>query len=147
MDYYQGVVQEYLTADRRIFVSPEYWFALDEGPHGLKGRNWFIDILAIDLSRNTVTLCEVTFSKTAAALMKRLREWSQHWPEVRERIAYVSGLPDGMTFEVRVFTPGYDDLATKLQKRLQSEQLAFQPTVTKLEEVAPWRYKPHQRDG
>ena len=130
MDYYQGVVQEYLTADRRIFISPEYLIDLDEGRGSQKGRSWFVDILAIDFSDSTVTLCEVTLSKTPSALLTRLRGWSNAWLEVQHCSASTSRLPTGMTFAVRVFTPGHDGRVDKLRRRLEATQLAFQPSIT-----------------
>lgn len=146
MDYYQGVVQDYLTADRRVFISPEYLIELDEGRATVKGRSWFVDILAVDLSQNSVTLCEVTLSKTPDALLKRLRQWSSAWLEVQQRITSTSQLPLGMAFGVRVFTPGHDELAARLEERLKKEQLAFVPTVTRLEDIAPWLYTANKRD-
>jgi hypothetical protein len=41
MDYFQGVVTEYLRADRTIFVNTECLIQLDGGDPPGKGRHWY----------------------------------------------------------------------------------------------------------
>lgn len=71
MDYYQGGIQEYLTADRRLFVCPEYCIVLGNATDDLKGRDRFVNMLSIDLGKRRVYLSEVTFAKTLSILMNR----------------------------------------------------------------------------
>ncbi len=51
MDYYQGVVTDYLRADRAMFVNTECCIQLDEGnnPDAFPGRHWYCD--AVDWPR------------------------------------------------------------------------------------------------
>ena len=55
MDYFQGVVTEYLRADRSCFVNPEFWIrgnleSPQDKPH------WFVDVLAISMRDKAVYL-------------------------------------------------------------------------------------------
>lgn len=55
MDYFQGVVTEYLRADRSCFVNPEFWIrgnleSPQDKPH------WFVDVLAISMRDKAVFL-------------------------------------------------------------------------------------------
>jgi hypothetical protein len=62
MDYFQGVVTEFLRADRAMFVNTEYLIQLDPGTSLGKGRHWYCDALTINFKDSTVYLCEVTYS-------------------------------------------------------------------------------------
>lgn len=81
-DYFQGVVAEFLRADRSMFVNPEILLQLDPGPSPKKGRYWYCDLMAISLRQKTAYLCEVTYSSSVAALIKRLESWKYHWPDL-----------------------------------------------------------------
>ena len=49
MDYYQGVVLEYLGADRSVFVNPECCIQLNEGDNpDTSGKHWYCDAVAVD---------------------------------------------------------------------------------------------------
>jgi hypothetical protein len=87
MDYFQGVVADYLSADRTVFVNPERRIQLHSNGPLRKGEHWYCDILAVNFRDSTVYLCEVTLSRTVAALLKRLREWNANWPAVRAAVA------------------------------------------------------------
>ncbi len=41
MDYFQGVVTEYLRAKRSVFVNTEFMISLDEGDKPKKDRHWY----------------------------------------------------------------------------------------------------------
>jgi len=83
MDYYQGVVIDYLRADRAIFVNPETCIQIDDGPRPERGgTHWFCDAAAIDLRHEVVFLCEITYAKELGKLVKGLREWGQSWDSV-----------------------------------------------------------------
>jgi hypothetical protein len=62
MDYFQGVVTEFLRADRAMFVNTEYLIQLEPGSSLAKGRHWYCDALAINFKESTVHLCEVSYS-------------------------------------------------------------------------------------
>jgi hypothetical protein len=64
MDYYQGVVTDYIRADRSMFVNTEYCLQLEPGDRPAKGKHWYCDAVATDFRRQCVYLCEISFSKT-----------------------------------------------------------------------------------
>ena len=50
MDYYQGVVTEYLRANRATFVNTECCIQLNPGPHpDNSGPHWYCDAVAVNL--------------------------------------------------------------------------------------------------
>lgn len=76
MDYFQGVVTEFLRANRSTFVNTECLIQLEPGDTPEKDRHWFCDVIALNLAEKTIYLCEVSYSGTLAALIKRLRAWA-----------------------------------------------------------------------
>ena len=105
MDYFQGVVTEFLRANRSTFVNTEYLIQLDEGRTPLKSRHWYCDALAVNFQHTTVYLCEITYSKTMSALLGRLQAWDTHWVAVCESIARDSKLTGNWSFQPWVFVP------------------------------------------
>jgi hypothetical protein len=80
MDYFQGVVTEYLRADRAMFVNTECCIQLTPSANPDRtGPHWFCDAVAVNLRDAEVFLCEVTYSKTLGALNKRLISWASNW--------------------------------------------------------------------
>lgn len=141
MDYFQGVVTEYLRASRSVFVNTEYLLQLDPGDVYIKNRHWYCDAVALDNAMGKVQLCEVTFSQTLHALVQRLKAWNSHWPAVVVAIHRDSALRGEWQVEPRVFIPQakISLLAAKMALIPQSEMPA--PVVTALEEVVPWKYR------
>ncbi len=73
MDYFQGVVAEYLRANRQTFVNPEFFLQLNKDEKmPTKGTSWYVDMLAVNFRKHTVHLCEVTYSQSLNALLGRL---------------------------------------------------------------------------
>lgn len=105
MDYFQGVVTEFLRAKRSRFVNTEYMINLDLDGTYKKDRHWYCDAVAIDFADSTVHLCEITYSKTLQAVAKRLQLWSNHWPEVVAAIRRDSSLAGEWHVVPRVFVP------------------------------------------
>ncbi len=136
MDYYQGVVIEYLRADRAMFVNTEYCIQLSEGHNPDLGRHWYCDAVACDFQTQTVWLCETTFARPPAGLMKRLLEWQSNLDGVREALRRRSGL----TWPIRVWIFVPTECIEKLVPRLEVFRTALRPKVTPLEMVQPWRY-------
>ena len=57
MDYYQGVVTDYLRADRAIFVNTECCIQLQASPNpDSSGPHWYCDAVAADFRSNTIFL-------------------------------------------------------------------------------------------
>jgi hypothetical protein len=146
MDYFQGVVTEYLRADRAVFVNTECCIQLNPGENpDQTGPHWFCDAVAVNMREQRVYLCEVTYSKTLSALNKRLIEWAAHWSLLREALIRDCQLPRNWPVQPWLFVPN------ALQTPLNSKLLRIsnvgdgagqmpRPRTTDLEDVAPWKY-------
>lgn len=146
MDYFQGVVSDYLRAKRSRFVNTEYMINLDiDGTYG-KDRHWYCDAVALDFADSTIHLCEITYSKTLHSVSKRLQFWCNHWPEVVAAIFRDSELKGEWEVFPRVFVPAALkptlDIRTNLLKWPEPcARRMPKPIVTTLEEVLPWKYR------
>ncbi len=150
MDYFEGVVTDYLSADRAMFVNPQCRIQLSAGDTRKKGEYWYCDILAVNFRQSTAYLCEVTLSKNVAALDKRLREWSASWLSIRGALVRDNFIPASWNVRPWVFVPkAHEELASrKLSQFLNPnggpEQMP-DPLVTFLEDVTPWKYPTPRR--
>ena len=146
MDYFQGVVTEFLRAKRSRFVNTEYMINLDpDGTYG-KDRHWYCDAVAIDFEDSTVHLCEITYSKTLHSVSKRLQFWCSHWPDLIAALHRDSHLKGEWQVFPRIFVPsvlkGQLQVRVKALKRPESPSCSMpEPIVTALEEVLPWKYR------
>ncbi|MGU7774650.1 hypothetical protein ACV229_31305 [Burkholderia sp. MR1-5-21] len=148
MDYYQGIVTDYLRADRAMFLNMECCIQLDAGsnPDASPGRHWYCDVVAVNLRDEAIFLCEITYSSTLEALIKRLNSWHTHWNHLCA--ALVRDLHVSASWPVRpwVFIPDErrDLFAQKLAPLGLGNSPSVgmpQPKVTSLEEVVPWKYR------
>ena len=146
MDYFQGVITEYLRSRRTTFVNAEYLLQLDAGDVYAKDRHWYCDAVAVDHADVTVELCEITYSKTLHSLFKRLQAWSNHWPNVVAAVHRDSALKGSWLVRPRVFIP--QEARKTFERKLglltrPSEQPVQMPPpiVTSMEEVLPWMYR------
>jgi hypothetical protein len=140
MDYFQGVVTEYLRADRSCFVNPEFWLRGNlENPHDKP--HWFVDVLALNMRERKVYLCEVTYAKQPRALTKRLQSWKQHWELINQALKEDSYIERDWPVVPWVFAP-----ATVL-KVIRPDLLQLFPDAgaTELEAVLPWLYCNYDR--
>ena len=142
MDYFQGVVNEYLRANRATFINTEYLIDLDPDGKFRKGRHWYCDALAINFAERTVYLCETSYSKTLSALLNRLSAWSEHWSDVCAAISRTSNLDQSWTFQPWAFIPESSTnlFRSKLATSLVSGTAMPNPRVETLEAIAPWNY-------
>ena len=150
MDYYQGVVLEYLRADRSVFVNTECCIQLNEGKNPDKsGKHWYCDALAVDFNGPVVYLCETSYSESLGALIKRLVAWNKHWPEVRSAIVRDCRLPSEWRMRPWLFIPERcAPAAVKAIKRIRTDDNGMpNPRITTLEMVAPWEYRSWRRIG
>jgi hypothetical protein len=152
VDYFQGVVTEYLRADRATFVNTELLIQLEPGDSPAKGRHWYCDVVAVSFKDKTVHLCEVTFSKSLGALFERLNGWAANWSELRAAIQRDCRVPSDWTVQPRVFIP--KQLNDTYQKKLAGLVLPGDgsskmpaPLITNLESVLPWEYRSWDRKG
>jgi hypothetical protein len=148
MDYYQSVVVEYLRATRTRFVNTECLIQLAPGDVPDKGLHWYCDAVVIDLQIDTqnplpsVYLCEISYSKTLAALFKRLDAWRQRWQDIRK--ALVQDCAVGSEWKVRPWLFIREDRKDLVKKKFPADTSDLKmpaPRVTTLEEVAPWKYR------
>lgn len=150
MDYFLGVVTEYLRANRSVFINTELLIQLDLGDSPAKGRHWFCDVAAADFNEDTLFLCEVTYSKSMSALATRLISWSKHWPEIRQALLRDCGIPPTWQIKPWAFIPTeyHDTLKKRLApftNRGTDEHAMPPPRVTYLESIVPWKYKSWDR--
>ena len=146
MDYFQGVVTEFLRADRATFVNTEYLLQLDAGEVHAKGRHWFCDAVAVNHRDKRVDLCEITYSSTLQSLVDRLQAWSSNWELIVAALHRDSHLQGTWHVRPHLFVPltRMDTLKRKLgfiRKATESKLLMPVPEVTLLEDVAPWKYR------
>lgn len=146
MDYYQGVVTDYLRADRAVFVNTECCIQLHESPNpDSSGPHWYCDAVAVDFKSNTVFLCEVSYARDLGALLRRLREWRAQWPEVRAALARDCRVPAHWPVRPWVFVP--EECVSRavtgirgLGEPYGTSDAMPVPRITTLEMVVPWRY-------
>lgn len=146
MDYYQGVVIEYLRANRSTFVNTECCIQLKDAPNpDGSGPHWYCDAVAVDFEERAVYLCEVSFSKSLQALLDRLTSWSEHWPALKASLVRDCRVPAEWTVRPWMFVPAaaLENAIPKIQAACTGSQdgsrMPF-PRVTTLEAVVPWAY-------
>jgi hypothetical protein len=152
MDYFQGVVTDYLRANRATFVNTECCIQLNSGPNpDNSGPHWYCDAVAVNLHEQKGYLCEITYSKTLGALSKRLSGWSAHWELLRLALERDCGIPVAWQVRPWLFVP--KDLQPVLAQQLgkvpdlaATEKHMPNPKVTWLEDVTPWKYNSWHRE-
>lgn len=146
MDYFQGVVTEFLRADRAVFLNTQYLIQLEPGDAYVKDRHWYCDVVAINHRTSTVELCEITYSSTLQSLIGRLRAWEIHWMGITEAIKRDSSLSGSWAFQPHVFIP--DKTHDLLKRKIGSPDADAEylqgmpfPKITPLESILPWKYR------
>jgi len=149
MDYYQGVVVEYLRADRAMFVNTEYCIQISDALNPGPGEHWFCDAVACDFRARTVFLCEISFSASLGSMIRRLKAWRDNWDGVRAALRRDGRVPDTWAVRPWCFIPQREGPKDQLAKQCQAIQAvgapAFVPKVLPLELVQPWRYRSWDR--
>jgi hypothetical protein len=144
MDYYQGVVIEYLRANRARFVNTECLIQLEAGDNPDRGTHWYCDAVAIDLRESAVFLCEISYSQTLSSLIKRLDAWRNHWDEIRAALVRDCAIEATWPVQPWIFVPSArKDVLERRLPIIGSGRLSAMPMpkVTYLEDVAPWNYR------
>jgi hypothetical protein len=151
MNYYQGVVLEYLRADRALFVNEECCVQLHPGDNpDVTGPHWYCDALACDFRIKNIFLCEITYSSSLSSLLKRLNDWHGHWDMVCAALVRDSHLPGEWDVRPWLFVP--EHLLPLLLRKLSAmgevvAEKRYVPRITPLEMVQPWRYRSWNRIG
>jgi hypothetical protein len=138
MDFFQGVVTEYLRADRSCFINPEFWLRgdLDKSKEYAK-PHWYVDVLAVHMRTKRIFLCEVTYAKKARDLIERLRSWREHWPVILKTLKEDTSLPADWPVNPWLFAP--ENVMVSLGPI--AKELHPGCRLTELEKVMPWLYR------
>jgi len=160
MDYYQGVVIDYLRATRTRFVNTECLIQLAPGDVPKKGEHWFCDAVVVEFvegrsngmsqdkgdqpKKPHVYLCEISYSKSLSALMKRLESWRTHWTGIKAALVHDCGLQADWEVSPWVFIPR--DRRALLERKFPPTASTGplempNPRIKTLEEVVPWLFR------
>jgi hypothetical protein len=146
VDYYQGVVVDFLRATRTRFVNTECLIQLHPAGVPDKGSHWYCDAVTVDFGTPTpsVYLCEITYSKTLAALFKRLDAWRAHWTQVKNALVRDCGVQAAWPVRPWVFVPR--ERKPLLERKFPVAVVPAaddmpHPRVEVLEEVVPWKFR------
>lgn len=150
MDYYQGVVLDYLRASRTVFVNTECCIQLKSGDNPDSGAHWYCDAVAVDFSKSAVFLCEISYAKSLGALLRRLIGWNEHWTEIKLALMRDCRVPGDFLVQPWIFFPqAYEPAASAGLERLRKSAKGGPgmplPRITFLEDVAPWKYRSWDR--
>ncbi|KAB8038529.1 hypothetical protein [Janthinobacterium aquaticum] len=146
MDYFQGVVTDYLRADRAMFINTECCIQLNPGHNPDRtGHHWYCDAVAVNFRTREVFLCEVSYSKSLNALLKRITGWNEHWTQLKQALVRDCAVPGDWHVQPWLFVPA--ELQPGLERKLAllpktDGQGALVPTakITALENILPWKY-------
>jgi hypothetical protein len=147
-DFYQGIVAEYLRADRAVFVNTECLIQLHPDrpdPH------WYCDVLAVDFRAETVFPCEVSYAANLGAMLKRLKAWFANWADFRAALRRDCSLPVQWPVRPWLFVP--EECVPRAVHHFHSlaaipgSDNPPVPRITTLEAVTPWRYCTWDRHG
>lgn len=147
MDYYLGVVTDFLRTDRATFVNTECSIELAGTAVAMKRTHWHCDAVAVNLREEKIYLCEVTYSRTLEALLDRLRAWSTSWPAICQAVRRDCCVPERFKIRPWVFIPDEYRRGLPKKKSLQSGddyRKMPSPRITSLEDVAAWKYASNQ---
>ena len=148
MDYYEGVVVEYLRADRAVFVNTEYCIQVNPGDDpDTSGPHWYCDAVALNFRSKEILLCEVSYATQLADLTKRLKGWYDNWEGVRHALVRDSLIPASWTVRPWLFVPKshVNLLMQRLAQIPGGQPPKFDSKITELELVQPWLYRHYDR--
>jgi hypothetical protein len=112
------------------------------------GPHWYCDAVAVDFRESAIFLCEISYSKSLSALLKRLEGWNANWNLLRAALVRDCSVPREWSVRPWVFIPDgcRDVLGKGLAKFLCAEEQQMpDPKVTNLEDVVPWKYESWNR--
>lgn len=145
MDYYQGVVIDYLRATRTRFVNAECLIQVVDGNVPDKGLHWYCDAVVVDLADPSprVFLCEISYSQTLAALFKRLDAWRKQWSKIKGALVRDCAVAENWSVQPWIFVPKErGDILRRRRTSLEASAEGMpEVKVTYLEDIAPWHYR------
>jgi hypothetical protein len=141
VDFYQGVVVDYLRADRAVFVNTQCCIQLNDNPNpDTSGPHWYCDAVAMDFRAETVFLCEFSYATKLSAMIDRLKQWSENWSDLHRALVRDCRIPNDWLVRPWLFVPEktIPKLVTKLKAIVGKDGLpSFRPRITPLECVQP----------
>ncbi len=144
MNYYENVVIDYLRADRAVFVNTEYCIQINEKKNpDRSGPHWYCDAVVINFRSKEIFLREISYAVHLADMVKRLKGWNQNWDGVCiaiKRDSLFGSLFESWKIRPWLFIPEKRTPFLKQQMERIGEPLKFDPKITPLEDVQPWRY-------
>lgn len=106
MDHFEGVVSDYLRADRALFVNSQCCIQLNEGANpDTSGPHWYCDAVAVSFKEQAAYLCEISYAARAPSLIARLKGWNEHWAGIRGALERDSGVPLDWTVRPWLLSP------------------------------------------
>jgi hypothetical protein len=151
LDYFQGVVTEYLRADRGMFVNTECCIQLNPGSNpDTSGPHWYCDAVAVNFRLQKIYLCEVTYAKSLSALKTRLAAWAAHWEGVRHALVRDCSLPEDWAVQPWLFVPSHLRAGLETKFAIHRDDATGNstmpvPMITELEDILPWKYRSWNR--
>ena len=152
MDFYQGVVTEFLRADRALFVNTECCIQINEGANpDTSGPHWYCDAVVADFKDKRVYLCEISYAAPPKDLVSRLASWNTHWTKLCAALRRDCQLLPDWPISPWLFVPSHvrsklEAAVEKIGSRAGEAREMPAPRVTILEDVQPWMYRYWSRD-
>jgi hypothetical protein len=148
MAYYQDIVVDYLRENRAVFVNTECCIQLNEGTNNNIGPHWYCDALAVDFGQKAVYLCEVTYAKGVAALLKRLSQWNTHWSGIQASLVRDCKVFPDWSVTPWLFMPDAFQVEALAKIRTFSPVRGVEgrmpvPQMSSLESIVPWNLTRH----
>ena len=135
---------DYLRADRAVFVNTQCCIQLNDNPNpDTSGPHWYCDAVAVDFSVGTVFFSELSYAAKLSAMIERLKQWSDNWPDLRRALVRDCKVPSDWPVCPWLFVPEktIPMLVTRLCAIKGDDGLpVFRPRITPLECVQPWQY-------
>lgn len=128
MDYFEGIVEKYIAADRSTFVSPQFYLKLECG-------EFWVDVVAINLQEETLYFCEVTFSRDVNKISRKALSYVENASLYKQAIFAHAAIPAHWQFRPWLFL-----LKDSAQKFVARWSHPVRPKITYLESTAPWFY-------
>lgn len=145
MDHFEGVVLEYLRADRGLFVNSQFCIQLNPGDNpDSSGPHWYCDAVAVSLREETAYLCEITYASRTRALLQHLSAWNAHWDALKGALTRDGGVPIDWKVRPWLFVPERE--VEQLRRAASGFEHLPAPRISPLEAtVLPWLYRSWNR--
>lgn len=150
MDYFEGVVLNYIRSDRSVFVNSECCIQLNEASNPDKsGPHWYCDAVCVDFRNKNILLCEISFSSSLSTLVSKLKDWNIYWDRLAFSLERDSNLPKGWPVRPWIFVPEIRIplLLKRIKEFSENGTLNYTPLITPLELTQPWRFRSWNRLG